>query len=128
MPDFWQSCGYRLLERGEGGRLAVTDDYLRMYYQRAELAPVPQSCAAERALHERLLEAPRREVSDAEIDAMADEDARENYRVVLRFRSQLLARPTLEAFTQYAYEQGVTARKLQIDELFAPETRESFKI
>jgi 4,5-dihydroxyphthalate decarboxylase len=37
-------------------------------------------------------------------------------------------RPTLEAFTQYAHEQGVTARRLQVEELFAPETRESFKI
>jgi 4,5-dihydroxyphthalate decarboxylase len=37
-------------------------------------------------------------------------------------------RPTLEAFTQYAHEQGVSARKLQVEELFAPETRESFKI
>jgi len=37
-------------------------------------------------------------------------------------------RPTLEAFVQYAHEQGVTARRLQVEELFAPETRESFKI
>jgi 4,5-dihydroxyphthalate decarboxylase len=37
-------------------------------------------------------------------------------------------RPTLEAFVQYAFEQGVTPRKLQVEELFAPETRESFKI
>ena len=37
-------------------------------------------------------------------------------------------RPTLGAFTQYAHEQGVTARRLQVEELFAPETRESFKI
>ena len=37
-------------------------------------------------------------------------------------------RPTLEAFLQYAFEQGVSARKLQVEELFAPETRESFKI
>lgn len=37
-------------------------------------------------------------------------------------------RATLEAFTQYAHEQGVTARGLQVEELFAPETRESFKI
>jgi 4,5-dihydroxyphthalate decarboxylase len=37
-------------------------------------------------------------------------------------------RPTLEAFVQYAFEQGVAARKLQVEELFAPETRESFKI
>jgi 4,5-dihydroxyphthalate decarboxylase len=37
-------------------------------------------------------------------------------------------RPTLEAFAQYAFEQGVTARRMPIEELFAPETRESFKI
>lgn len=37
-------------------------------------------------------------------------------------------RPTLEAFVQYAHEQGVTPRRLQVEELFAPETRESFKI
>ena len=37
-------------------------------------------------------------------------------------------RPTLEAFAQYAFEQGVTARRMPLEELFAPETRESFKI
>jgi 4,5-dihydroxyphthalate decarboxylase len=37
-------------------------------------------------------------------------------------------RPTLEAFLQYAYEQGVATRRLQVEELFAPETGESFKI
>ena len=37
-------------------------------------------------------------------------------------------RPTLEAFAHYAFEQGVTPRRLLIEELFAPETRESFKI
>ena len=37
-------------------------------------------------------------------------------------------RPTLEAFVQYAFEQGVAARHLKVEELFAPETRESFKI
>jgi 4,5-dihydroxyphthalate decarboxylase len=37
-------------------------------------------------------------------------------------------RATLEAFVQYAYEQGVCTRKLTVDEMFAPETRESYKI
>jgi len=37
-------------------------------------------------------------------------------------------RPTLEAFVQYAFEQGVATRRLTVEELFAPETRESFKI
>jgi 4,5-dihydroxyphthalate decarboxylase len=37
-------------------------------------------------------------------------------------------RATLEAFVQYAFEQGVAQRHLKVEELFAPETRESFKI
>jgi 4,5-dihydroxyphthalate decarboxylase len=37
-------------------------------------------------------------------------------------------RRTLEPFLQYAYEQGVAKRRLEPEELFAPETRESFKI
>ena len=98
MNDFWAHCGFKLLERNGDGRLVVTDDYLRAYYLRPELAPVPEACDKERALHASLIADPRREVTDAEIAAIADEDARENYRVVLRFRRQLLAAPTLEAF------------------------------
>lgn len=37
-------------------------------------------------------------------------------------------RPTLEAFLQYAFEQGVCRRRLQVEELFAPETLSSYKI
>ena len=37
-------------------------------------------------------------------------------------------RPTLEAFLQYAFEQGVCRRKLAAQELFAPETLASYKI
>jgi 4,5-dihydroxyphthalate decarboxylase len=37
-------------------------------------------------------------------------------------------RPTLEAFLQYAYEQGVATRALKVDELFVPESREKYKI
>jgi hypothetical protein len=98
MADFWQSCGYNLLRKGPDGRLLVTDDYLRLYYARPELAPVAESCAAERELHASLLERPRRAVAGSELDAVSDADARDNYRVMLRFRDQLLASPTLEAF------------------------------
>lgn len=98
MADFWQSSGYRLLRKRADGRLVVTDDYLRFYYSRPELAPVAESCAAERALHTSLMQDPRRDVADAEIDALADPDARENYRVMMRFRGRLLAAESLEAF------------------------------
>jgi hypothetical protein len=98
MNDFWTNCGFKLLKRGGDGRLVVTDDYLRAYFMRPELAPVPQSCDAERALHDALMADPRRAVTDADIAVIADKDAQENYRVMLRFRQQLLAAPTLEAF------------------------------
>ena len=98
MPDFWTNCGYSLLKRRADGRLVVTDDYLRLYYARPELAPVAESCADERALHAALLQDPRRRVAPAEIAAIADDDARENYVVMMRFRDRLLAAETLEAF------------------------------
>jgi hypothetical protein len=97
VADFWQSCGYNRLRKGADGRLVVTDDYLRLYYARPELAPVAESCPAERALHSSLLRNPRSSVTEAEIAALADPDARENYRVFLRFRGRLLAAETLEA-------------------------------
>jgi 4,5-dihydroxyphthalate decarboxylase len=37
-------------------------------------------------------------------------------------------RPSLEAFFQYAYEQGVAKKHLRMDDVFAPETREHFRI
>jgi 4,5-dihydroxyphthalate decarboxylase len=37
-------------------------------------------------------------------------------------------RPTLEAFLQYSFEQGICEKRLQPEDLFAPETRERFKI
>ena len=37
-------------------------------------------------------------------------------------------RPTLEAFLQYGFEQGVATRRLKVEELFAPETLERAKI
>jgi hypothetical protein len=98
VADFWQSCGYNLLQRSVDGRLIVTDDYLRSYYLRPELVPPAESCAAERALHTALVAEPRRGVSEAEIEAIADADARGNLRVMLRFRDGLLSAPTLEAF------------------------------
>jgi len=105
--DFWQRSGYHQLERSSDGRLRVTDDYLRLYYVRPELAPVAESCAAELALHQSLLESPRRSVPDAEISALADSDARDNYRIMLRFRDQLLSAETLEGFYSRLFQQDV---------------------
>ncbi len=107
MPDFWTSCGFNLLKRGADGRLVVTDDYLRLYFSRPELAPLPESCPAERALHASLVAQPRREVPAGEIASLADPDARENYQVMLRFRDGLLAAPSLEAFYSGLFQRDI---------------------
>src|SRR3546814_7719656 len=80
MQDFWRDCGYHLLERrgperGTGGHLVVTDDFLRAYLNRPEVRPVPESNDAERALHAALLRNPREAVSDERLAAMGDSDA-----------------------------------------------------
>ena len=99
MPDFWRSSGYHLLQRREtpaGVRLGVNDDFLRAYLRRPEIAPVAESGPAERALHAALTENPRLSVPDAMIAAIADADARENYRVWLGFRDRLAKAGTIE--------------------------------
>jgi hypothetical protein len=97
VADFWPSCGYRLLEHTGDGRLRVTDDFLRSYLLRPELAPVRESGAAELALHDALVADPRRAVGEAQVAALEDDDARDNYRIFLRFRERLVRAPTLEA-------------------------------
>jgi len=97
MPDYWPSSGYRLLAIGSDGRLTVTDAFLRSFLTRPELAPVPESDDLELSLHDALMRQPRRAVADDEIARMADEDARDNYRVFVRFRDRLLSAASLEA-------------------------------
>jgi hypothetical protein len=96
MQDFWQSSGFKLLDRDANRWLKVTPDYIRHMLSRDELAIVPESCAAERRLHDALIAEPLRKVADDELLAIADEDARENYRHFLRFRERLLSAGTLE--------------------------------
>lgn len=118
MPDFWFDSGEDLAGREAGGRLVVTDGLLYAWWLRPEVAPVAESCEAERALHAALLAAPRRPVSAAELAAIADPDARENYQVVLAWRERLLAAPTLESAYLDLFRDGqVTVPPLFIDQL-----------
>ena len=98
MENFWPSSGFTSPQRNERGWILPTDDYLRRFLARPELAPVPESCQAELALHESLYESPSRPVTAAEVKALQDEDARESYLHFLRFRDALLAAGTLEAY------------------------------
>jgi Family of unknown function (DUF6352) len=118
MPDYWPDCGYRLLTRGSDGRLTVTDDFLRRYLTRPELSPIAESCTAELALHDALLADPRRAVPPFELAAVADEDARENYGIWLRFRARLLAANSLEAAYVGLFQgDGVDVPPLFVNEL-----------
>jgi hypothetical protein len=97
MKDFWLSCGHHLLDVGDGGGLVVTDDFLKVYFARPELAPPPDACVVERTLYAALIAEPRRPVDADEIAAIADADARENWTMMMAFRDHLLRHPTLEA-------------------------------
>jgi hypothetical protein len=97
MKDFWLSCGHHLLDRDEGGGLVVTDEFLKAYLARPELAPPPEACVVERTLHAALLADPRRRVEPGEIAAIADADARENWTVMMAFRDRLVGHKTVEA-------------------------------
>jgi hypothetical protein len=97
MADFWLSCGHHLLDRGDGGGLLVTDEFLKAYLARPELAPPQTACVAERTLHAAVLGNPRRPVAASEIAAVADADARENWTLMIAFRDHLVGHKTVEA-------------------------------
>ena len=77
--------------------LRESDGVLRSLLALPELALVDESCPAERHLHGRLVEHPAAPVSDAELAALADADARENYATFLAFRAGVAAAGSLEA-------------------------------
>ena len=94
--DYWTNCGYSLLGHDERGRLLLTDDFLRAYLLRPELAPSEESCAAERALHAALLERPDRPITPVNLVRLKDGDARENWQVFAAFRAHLQRHATIE--------------------------------
>jgi hypothetical protein len=111
--DFWLSCGHHLLDRDAGRGLVITDDFLRAYLARPELAPPEEACKAERDLHKSLLADPRRPVPAGQIAAIADSDARENWQVMVELRDLLARHRTIEA----AYL-DIVRRKLKIPHIF----------
>ena len=115
--DFWLSCGHHLLDRDTGGGLLLTDEFLKVYLARPELAPPPEACAAERKLHAAMLASPRRPVPASEIAAIADADARENWQVMLGFRDQLIAHRTIEAAYVDLMRRGTRIPHLFVNQL-----------
>jgi Family of unknown function (DUF6352) len=95
--DFWLSCGHHLLDRDAGGKLLLTDEFLKAYLARPELVPPPEACPTERKLHTALLSDPRQPVATWELAAVADADARENWQMMIAWRDHLLLHRTVEA-------------------------------
>jgi Family of unknown function (DUF6352) len=104
--DFWPSSGFSQCQRNERGWLIPTDDYLRLFLARPELALVDESCDAEIALHAALTALPRRPVAPDDVARLTDADVRANYTFFLEFRDALLSADTLEAWYLCALRSG----------------------
>ncbi len=114
MTTFWQACGHQHLQRTEHGWLCPTPEYWRLWLQRPELALVPESCPAEKRLHQALLDAPRMQVTPAQLQAVQDDDARQNYQLFLRFRDEVDSAGSLES----AYMAWMQGGRIELPPLF----------
>jgi len=116
MLDFWPGCGWRHLQANAWGRLPPSAAWIGHWLNRPELALVAESCAGETWLHQALRDDPLRPVAPDELAAVQDDDARENYRLLLALRGGVLAAGTLEAFYAGLFRQGaITLPPLFID-------------
>src|SRR6202165_5749656 len=97
MREFWVASGHHLTHRADHGGLGATPELIMAYLARPELMPPGDACEAERNLHASLLADPLRSVSVADIAALADADARENWTFMMNFRDRLTAASSLEA-------------------------------
>lgn len=124
MMDFWRSSGFHILDRTAEGRLAVTDDYCRAFWRRPEVAPVEESCDAERALHATMLENPTAEPDPARLKAFKDQDAADNFRVLSGFLRSLKAAGTVEDYYLALFRSGrIAIPPLFIDQMAHALTR-----
>lgn len=97
MREFWVASGHHLTQLGADSRLRVTDELILAWLARPEIVPPEDACPAEIALHEKLKATPKAPVAQAEIDAMKDADARENWAFLITLRDTLLEAGSIEA-------------------------------
>jgi hypothetical protein len=85
---------------------------------RPEIRPVEESGPNEIALHEALLEDPRRDPGASALESIEDADARDNYRVLLAFLGRLKRAASLESCYAGIFSGGdVAVPPLFIDQL-----------
>jgi hypothetical protein len=116
--DFWRNSGFHLLDRDDEGRLSITDDFLRAYLMRPEIRPAEESGPNEIALHEALMDEPRRDPPASALETIEDPDARDNYRVLSAFLGRLKRAASLESCYLEIFSGGeVAVPPLFIDQL-----------
>ncbi|HEX6319604.1 MAG TPA: DUF6352 family protein [Burkholderiales bacterium] len=97
--------------------MRVTDDFLRAYYLRPEIHPVEESGEGELALHASLMQQPRKVLEENDFLAIEDEDARDNYRILMRFRDRLLAAGTVEGAYMSLFKGAIDVPPMFVDQL-----------
>lgn len=60
---------------------------------------------------------PRRRITDTELDAVEDEDARDNFRVILRFRQKLLDAGTVEGCYMSLFKAPIDIPPMFVDQM-----------
>lgn len=116
--NFWMSAGTHLLDVNDDGWLTVTPAFLRAYLMRPEVQPIDESCENEFALHEALMRDPTMPVAEASLAALKDDDAADNYRVLLAFRDALLTAGTIEgAYLKLTSGAGTATPSIFLDQL-----------
>jgi hypothetical protein len=79
---------------------------------------VEESGEHELQLHSALMESPRKAIPEEELQAVEDPDARDNYRLLLRFRDRLLAAGTVEGCYLGLFRKGaIDVPPMFIDQL-----------
>ena len=79
------------------GRLRVTDEFMKVYLARPELAPPPDACVVERTLHSALLADPWRSVTAARDRRHRGCRRAGELAFMIALRDHLAAHRTLEA-------------------------------
>ena len=116
--DFWLTSGWHLLDHNNDGHLVPTEDFMRAYFYRPEVAPIEESCEAEIELHKRLVDKPFDIVDKKELNLIRDKDVIFNYEVILKFRNFLSKYPTLDsAYLAIARGQAVDFPPLFVDQM-----------
>ena len=102
----WPACAPAHLTTDDTGRTRPAPGWWQALLWRPELAPVDQSCHAERRLHAALADDPLQPVDAARLAKLRDPDARESYGHFLAFRDAVQRAGTLEGWLLGLFRSG----------------------